>query len=129
MTHYNYYEKMQELSFRATMALNAIGDDGLKDFYSAAENGFYQKLQTVSVEDAKKSINQSQIDQYLVFKDFVEEKEREAAEKVRQETLEAEKKDQTNTNDEQGYKDWEKQLKDNQEYDDKMQAKIEAMHN
>lgn len=89
MTTYNYYEKMQELSFRATMALNAIGDDGLKDFYSAAENGFYQKLQTVSVEDAKKSINQSQIDQYLVLNEFVEEKEREAAEKVRQETEEA----------------------------------------
>lgn len=129
MTTYNYYEKMQELSFRATMALNAIGDDGLKDFYSAAENGFYQKLQTVSVEDAKKSINQSQIDQYIVLKDFVDNKEREAAEKVRQDMLDAEKKKQTNSDDEQGYKDWEEQLKENQEYDEKMQEKIEAMHN
>jgi putative NADPH-quinone reductase len=89
MTHYNYYEQMQELSYRATMALAVIGNEGLRDFYSAAEEGFYKKLETVSVEEAKQNINQSQIDQYLITKDFVEEKEREAAELVRAEAEEA----------------------------------------
>jgi len=83
MTHYNYYEQMQALCFRASMACVALGNEGLRDFYTAAEGGFCQKLQNVSVEDAEKNINQSQIEQYLITKDFVEEKEREAAEKIK----------------------------------------------
>lgn len=85
MTIYNYYSEMQELSFRATMALAALGNEGLKDFYSAAEEGFYNKLQKIAVDEAQKNINQSQIEQYLITKDFVETKENEAAYKLREE--------------------------------------------
>ena len=85
MTVYNYLSSMQELCFRATMALNALGKLGMADFYSAAENGFFSKLDGIPVEEAKQNINQSQIDQYLVTKEFVEQKEREAAEQLRAE--------------------------------------------
>jgi hypothetical protein len=128
MTRYNYLTEMQDLCFRAVMALSVIGDDGMKDFYFAANEGFFNQLSKIPVDEAQQNINQSQIDQYLTTKDFVETKEREAAEFIKKTTDAAEKKKQTNSDDEQGYKDWEEQLKENQEYDEKMQAKIEAMH-
>lgn len=133
MTHYNYYEQMQELSFRASMALTVLGNVGLSDFYSAAEEGFYQKLQTVSVEDAKKNITRSQIDQYLVLKDFVDDKEREAAEKLKEEQIKAAEsfkpvKERTQETEEEAEKAAEEWAEDCQVYEDKMQAKIKAMH-
>ena len=133
MTTYNYYEQMQALSFRASMALTVLGNEGLSDFYSAAEDGFYQKLQTVSVEDAKKNITQSQIDQYLVLKDFVENKEREAAEKIKQEQIEAAEsfkpvEKSKKLTEEELEKEADEIARDCQVYEDKMQAKIMAMH-
>lgn len=85
MTYYNYYEKMQELSFRACMAFNALQNKRLCDFYSAAETSFYQKLQSVKKE-AKETINQSLKNQYEEFKNFVEDIEREASEKILEES-------------------------------------------
>lgn len=86
MTTYNYYSGMQELCFRATMALNALGNEGLKDLYSAAEEGFFSKMDGLPVDEAKKEISQAQIEGYLITKEFVEDKELEAAEKIREET-------------------------------------------
>lgn len=86
MTIYNYYSEMQGLCFRAVVALSALGEEGLKDFYFAANEGFYNQLNTIPVDKAQAHINQSQIEQYLVTKDFVESKELEAAEKIREET-------------------------------------------
>lgn len=85
MTYYNYASEMQQLCFRAREALTVLKEDGLKEFYAIAEEGYYNKLENVPVEEAKQNINQSQIDAYLALKDFVETKELEAAEKLRAE--------------------------------------------
>jgi len=91
MTHYNYLTEMQDFCFRAVMALSVLGDDGMKDFYLAANEGFFNQLSKLPVEEAQQNINQSQIDQYLVTKEFVETKEREAADFIKKATEEAEK--------------------------------------
>lgn len=80
MTTYNYLSEMQELSFKAAMALSVIDDIGMKDFYLAANEGFYIRLEKITNEEAEKTITQSQLEQYLRTKDFVEQKEKEAAE-------------------------------------------------
>lgn len=85
MTTYNYLSEMQELCFRASQALTVLEDAGLKDFYSAAEQGFFSKMDGMPVPEAEKPINQSQVEQYLITKEFVETKEYEAAEKLREE--------------------------------------------
>jgi len=113
MTRYNYLTEMQELCFRATMALSVIGEDGMKDFYFAANEGFFNQLAKMPVEDAKQNINQSQIDQYLTTKEFVEAKEKEAAEFVKQATEAAEKKKKDDPD-----KEWEEVFNDNQAAED-----------
>ena len=85
MTTYNYLTSMQEFCFRAFMALLVTKDDGMKDFYTAAEEGFSHRLSTIPVEEASKPINQSQLESYLRTKDFVEDTERKAAEILREE--------------------------------------------
>ena len=85
MTTYNYLSEMQLLCFRAREALKVLNDDGMKDFYAAAEVGFSERATPLTFEKANEHINQSQIDAYLRVKDFVEQKEREAAEKLRDE--------------------------------------------
>ena len=105
MTRYNYLTEMQDLCFRATMALSVIGDDGMKDFYLAANEGFFNQLAKMPVEEAKQNINQSQIEQYLTTKEFVETKEKEAAEFIKKTTEEAEKKKKVIPDDDQEYKE------------------------
>lgn len=85
MTTYNYLNEMQLLCFRAREALKALNDDGMKDFYAAAEVGFSERATPLTFEKANEHINQSQIEAYLKIKEFAEEKEREAAEKLRYE--------------------------------------------
>ena len=85
MTTYNYLSEMQLWCFRAREALKVLNDDGMKDFYAAAEVGFSERATPLTFEKANEHINQSQIDAYLRVKDFVEQKEREAAEKLRDE--------------------------------------------
>lgn len=85
MTTYNYLSEMQLLCFRAREASKVLNDDGMKDFYAAAGVGFSERATPLTFEKANEHINQSQIDAYLRVKDFVEQKEREAAEKLRDE--------------------------------------------
>lgn len=84
MTTYNYLSEMQLLCFRAREALKALNDDGMRDFYAAAEIGFSQQATPLTYEKANEHINQSQIEAYLKVKEFTEQKEREAAEKIRE---------------------------------------------
>lgn len=84
MTTYNYLTDMQELCFKAVQALVVIEDDGLKDFYSAAEEGFAKRITSIPVEEATKLINQSQVESYIRTKEFVDDAERKAAEKLRE---------------------------------------------
>lgn len=86
MTTYNYLSEMQLLCFRAREALKVLNDDGMKDFYAAAEVGFSERATPLTFEKANEHINQSQIEAYLKVKKFTEEKEREAAEKLRYES-------------------------------------------
>ena len=82
MTTYNYVSEMQELCFRATQALTVLGKTGTKDFYSAAEIGFSQQMESLNnkpVEEVSTPINQDQLDTYLSCKKFVEEQENQAA--------------------------------------------------
>ena len=85
MKTYNYMSEMQRLCFRATQALIVLGDKGMQDFYSAAEQGFYNRSNELSVEEANAPINVTQIDAYLQTKDYVESKEYEAALQLKKE--------------------------------------------
>lgn len=82
MIYKDYYEKMQELSFRATMTNNALENKSLTDFYSACETCFYNKLNSLSEEESYKQIPYRLEENYLVLKKFVDEKE-----KLTQETI------------------------------------------
>ena len=82
MIYKDYYEKMQELSFRATMANNALENKRLTDFYSACETCFYNKLKTLSEEELYSQIPNKLEENYLVLKKFVDEKEKLAQETI-----------------------------------------------
>ena len=86
MTTYNYLSAMQEFSYRTVMALAVLGNVKLQEFYKKAEQDYSDKLEKLSVEEAKENINPSQIDQYLRTKEFCETKEREAAEKIKRDS-------------------------------------------
>ena len=85
MTTYNYLSEMQLLCFRAREALKVLNDKGMEDFYAAAEVGFSERATPLTFEKANEHINQSQIEAYLKVKEYAEQKEREAAEKLRDE--------------------------------------------
>ena len=123
MTHYNYLTEMQELCFRATMALSVIGDDGMKDFYLAANEGFFNQLTKMPVEEAKQNINQSQIEQYLTTKEFVEAKEKEAAEFVKKVTEDAEQKKDVLPNENQSAEDFMEEAVHNKAFMDAISEK------
>ena len=82
MTTYNYLSEMQELCFKAAMALSVTDGIGMKDFYLAANEGFCNRLEKITKEEAEKTISQSQLEQYLRTQDFVALKEKEAADKI-----------------------------------------------
>ncbi|MBO7733369.1 MAG: hypothetical protein J6S67_12465 [Methanobrevibacter sp.] len=82
MTTYNYVSEMQELCFRATQALSVMGKDGTKDFYSAAEIGFFKQMDELNnkpVEEVSKPISQDRLDTLIATRKFVEEQEQQAA--------------------------------------------------
>ena len=83
MKTYSYLSEMQQFCFRATQAFIVLEDKGMQDFYSAAEKGFDAECNSLTCENASAGINQSQIENYFRLKDFVESKEREAAQKIR----------------------------------------------
>ena len=85
MTTYNYLSEMQLMCFWAREALKVLNDDGLKDFFAAAEVGFSERATPLTYDKANEHINQRQIEAYLKVKEFTEQKEREAAEKLREE--------------------------------------------
>lgn len=125
MTTYNYLSEMQELCFKAAMALSVTDGIGMKDFYLAANEGFCNRLEKITKEEAEKTISQSQLEQYLRTQDFVALKEKEAADKINA----SGKCIQYTEEEEKAYeKIMNEMLDDNQEYDEKMQAKMEAMH-
>lgn len=84
MTTYNYLSEMQQLCFRATQALEVLGEKGMKDFYSKAEEGYAVECSSLGYKSASAAIEQSQINAYLQVKEYVDTKEREAAEKLRE---------------------------------------------
>lgn len=82
MTYYNYVSEMHSLCFRATQALTVLGKKGTKDFYSAAESGFFKLLDELDnkpVGEISVHVNQDQLDTLIATKNFVEEQERQAA--------------------------------------------------
>lgn len=86
MTIYNYVCDMQELCLRATNALRVLGDDGMQKFYAAAEIGYAkmaEDLNAVPVEKAAEQIHDSEINAYLNIKEYVEQKEQDAAYKIK----------------------------------------------
>ena len=83
MTTYSYFSEMQQLCFRATQAFIVLEDKGMQDFYSAAEKGFNAECNSLVCDNASAVVNHSQIENYFRLKDFVETKEREAAEKMK----------------------------------------------
>lgn len=96
MTLYNYVSEMQELCFRATQALKVMGKTGTMDFYSAAENGFYQLLQELNnkpIEEVSTTVNQDQLDTLVSCKLFVEKQENEAAYFIRRQEINSNKRD------------------------------------
>lgn len=74
MIYKDYYEKMQELSFRATMANNALENKRLTDFYSACETCFYNKLKSLSEEESYNQIPHRLEENYLVLKNSLMKK-------------------------------------------------------
>lgn len=85
MTYYNYLNEMHQLCFRAREALKVLEDDRLRRFYSACEKGLFRQLERLPVEKAKQDINLSQIENLISTKRYVEEKELDAAYKIKRE--------------------------------------------
>lgn len=85
MTYYNYLSEMQQLCFRAREALKVLEDDGLRLFYSVAEEGFFSQMERLPVEKAKQDVNLSLIESLIRTKRYVEEKELDAAYKIKRE--------------------------------------------
>ena len=82
MTRYNYVSEMQQLCFRAVQALNVLKEEGLRDFYNAAEIGFAKQmddLNSSSFDEASKEISERRLTAYYSTKEFVDDKEYEAA--------------------------------------------------
>ncbi len=78
MTRYTFGREMQLLCFRATQALTVLGDC-LQHLYSAAEDGFSERISNMPFDEANSEIGESQINAYLALKEFVEDKETQAA--------------------------------------------------
>ena len=90
MTRYNYLKEMHALCFRATNAQAVLGESGMMDFYSAAEEGFSKKFDELTKGEAEETITQSQIDQYIVLEAFTKEEEAKAAERLKEDAAEDE---------------------------------------
>lgn len=85
MTYYNYLCEMQQLCFRAREALKVLEDNILRIFYALAEEGFFSQLERLPVEKAKQDVNLSLIESFIRTKRYVEEKELDAAYKIKRE--------------------------------------------
>ena len=85
MTYYNYLCEMQQLCFRAREALKVLEDNILRKFYAVAEEGFFSQMERLPVEKAKQNVKLSQIESLIRTKRYVEEKELDAAYKIKRE--------------------------------------------
>ena len=87
MTQYMYLDAMQNLCLRLCNAFKVTRPDDtvLIDLYDRAEEGFFRKKEILEAEHAKEEISENQIDRILVFQDFVERTETEAAYKLKEE--------------------------------------------
>ncbi len=80
MNWYEYYDKMQELCLRAQRALEAQKSDSyFVQFYEAAGDGFFNKKNSLKVDEAVKPAGILQEKRYKDFKFCVEGLEEEAA--------------------------------------------------
>ena len=81
MTVYMYYQEMQELCARASNAFSVCedGKSPLADVYSMAEQGFYNKICSLPVEEANKFCSPQREARLNDLKHFVEDKEDAAA--------------------------------------------------
>lgn len=85
MTHYAYLNCMQELCFRYARAIEVTKPDDtlLHDIYTNAEEGFFNRIRNISVEDASKKIPEALEKRLKDFKADVLKLEEEAAYKLR----------------------------------------------
>ena len=85
MTHYTYLNCMQEFCFRYARAIEVTKPDDtlLHDIYTNAEEGFFNRIRNISVEDASKKIPEAQEKRLKDFKADVLKLEEEAAYKLR----------------------------------------------
>ena len=85
MTHYTYLNCMQELCFRYARAIEITKPDDtlLHDIYTNAEEGFFNRIKNISVEDAGKKIPEALEKRLKNFKADVLKLEEEAAYKLR----------------------------------------------
>lgn len=81
MTHYTYLNCMQELCFRYARAIEVTKPDDtlLHDIYTNAEEGFFNRIRNISVEDAAKKIPEALEKRLKDFKADVLKLEEEAA--------------------------------------------------
>lgn len=95
MTKYEYYDQLQEVCFRAVKALSVTEKENqtLIDFYSAAEEGFFRKKESLKIKEALELINQNQKDRLNHRKAWLEEIEYQAAIKQREEQDESNNSD------------------------------------
>ena len=84
MTRYQYMSEMQLLCFRAIQALRVLKLKHLENFYSAAEAGFSEK-DDLPYEEAAIEVSENELEGLLSLQDFVEERETQAAYKLRDE--------------------------------------------
>lgn len=85
MTRYTYLNNMQELCFRYARAIEVTKPDDslLHDIYTNAEEGFFNRIKNISVEEAAEKIPEDLEQRFRQFKADVLKVEEEAAYKLR----------------------------------------------
>ncbi len=79
MTLYNYCSEMQMLCARVAKAVAALNDEPLAYFYDVAEEGWFRKTELMPVNIAKEELPFSFTERLFSFKEWVINKEAEAA--------------------------------------------------
>ena len=81
MTRYTYLNYMQEFCFRYARAIEVTRPDDtlLHDIYTNAEEGFFNRIKNISVEDAAEKIPEELEQRLKTFKADVLKVEEEAA--------------------------------------------------
>lgn len=79
MTRYNYCSEMQMLCARAAKAVAALNDEPLTFFYEILEEGYFRKTAQMPANIAKEELPFSFTERLFSFKEWVINKEAEAA--------------------------------------------------